>query len=287
MSQPSPIPPTPGPTIARLVREATDHLATYFASLRREQWDLPSAAQGWSLADVFAHVSGSAPRYASYIRRAAQGNTSPPPGTSQVKPYQEPRVSQGIAQRARDQREQAGEELLRAFRDDCADLQQTLDSLQPKDWEKPCFHRIMTVPIRELALTRLAEVCLHTWDMKASLEPWPALEPPQVVPVVVEWLSTWFSWGFYPQQPQDPPLRYRFQVCEPRLVTWDVVVRGDRFQIESPSGVATVTFTADPGTTLLVFAGRVPWRQAQEAGRLAVDGDSAPADAFFQWFRGV
>lgn len=111
---------------------------------------------------------------------------------------------------------------------------------------------------------------------------------PEVVPALVEWLPTWFGWGFFPQQPFEQAVRFRFQVGDPHPLAWDVAVLGDRFLMEIPADTpANATFRCDGETAALVFGNRVPWQKAEERGVLAIQGDQQQIDAFFGWFRGV
>lgn len=143
------------------------------------------------------------------------------------------------------------------------------------DWERPCFHRMHLQTIRGYVHLRLAEVSYHTWDLKAGLETSPRLLP-EVVPALVEWLPTWVRWGFFPSDPLDHFIRYRFEVSGPQPLAWDVAVLGDQFSVEHPTDAPpTATFRCDKETAALVF------------GVLVTEGNQEQVDAFFRWFRGV
>lgn len=287
MASQSPFPTTHGPALASLVQGATDHLAEYCGALRPEQWDLPSGAPGWTIADVLGHLTTGALAAGVNTRRALKGDTSPPPGRLAGLPHQTPGISQELLQIAKDERQRLGPTLLRTFQERYAELQQLYASLAPDDWDLPCFHRIHLQTIRGYVHLRLAEVNYHIWDLKAGLEAAPRLLP-EVIPAMLEWLPTWFRWGFFPQEPLDQPLRYRFLVSGPHALAWDVTVMGNRFVVDIPAGAnATTTFRCDGETAVLVFGSRVSWQQAEEQGVLAVEGDRRQADAFFHWFRGV
>ena len=287
MPSQSPFPTTPGPALARLVQGATDHLAEYYGALRPEQWELPSGAPGWTIADVMGHLTTGALGAGENTRRALKGDISPPPGRLAGPPHQTPGISQELMERAKGERQRLGPKLLETFQQRYSELQQLYASLAPDDWERPCFHRIHLQTIRGYVHLRLAEVSYHIWDLKAGLEATPRLLP-EVIPALLEWLPTWFRWGFFPQEPLEHPLRYRFLVTRPRALKWDVTVFGDRFVVETPEGAAaTTTFRCDGETAVLVFGSRVSWQEAEERGVLTVEGARGQADAFFQWFRGV
>lgn len=161
MPSQSPFPITPGPTLARLVQLAADHLAEYCGSLRPEQWDLPLGAQGWTIADVLGHLTISALGAGDNIRRALQGDTSPPQGRLTGLPHQNTGISEDLSQRARDERQRLSPNLLDVFQRRYSELQQFYASLGSDDWERPCFHRIHLQTIRGYAHLRLAEVSYH------------------------------------------------------------------------------------------------------------------------------
>ena len=116
--------------------------------------------------------------------------------------------------------------LPQVFQQRYSELQQFYSSLTSNDWERPCFHRMHLQTIRGYVHLRMAEVSYHTWDLKAGLETSPRLLP-EVVPALVEWLPTWFRWGFFPSDPLDHFIRYRFEVSGPQPLPWDVAVLGD------------------------------------------------------------
>ena len=158
----SPFPITSGPSLARLVQLAADHLAEYCGRLGPEQWNVPSGAQGWSIADVLGHLTIGALGANDNIRRALQGDTSPPQGRLTGPPYQSPGISEDLAQRAKDERQRLGSNLLQVFQQRYSELQQLYASLTSDDWERPCFHRIHLQTIRGYVHLRLAEVSYHT-----------------------------------------------------------------------------------------------------------------------------
>ena len=79
------------------------------AALSPEDWDLPSACDGWSVADVVAHLSGQA--FVLNVGRGLQGDYSPPPGAAPVTEHNEDEFAQNIFQRAFNTRAEAGDQL--------------------------------------------------------------------------------------------------------------------------------------------------------------------------------
>ena len=286
MTLPEAIPQLPGPQLVAIVKQETAELDAYLATLPPEALERPSSAPGWTIADVAAHVAMGADGYSTYIRRALLGDATVPPGfPGPTQAHLNPNLSAITAQRTRDFRQSLGDPVLPAFRTKCSQFHQLLDSLTSDDWNKPAYHGRRTTTIRGLVLTRVSEVCLHTWDLKAGLEPSPGLHP-HALPALVEWLPSWFYWGFYPPSTLSEPLRYRFHLSTPVPGIWDIVVLGDQFQVEpaTPEPAAT-TFRCDPETAVLVFMGRVPWQSALDQGLLTIEGDPQQATTFFNIFR--
>ena len=86
----------------------------------------------------------------------------------------------------------------------------------------------------------------------------------------------------------DRPVRYRFDVKTPVLVTADIIVEGDKFRYEQvPQGVADVTFRCHTHLFALLMYGRTKAAEAMAAGHLTMEGDKALAEQFSQWFKGI
>ena len=287
MATESPLPQTPGPEAARLLKLASDHIADYFDALPPEQQDTPSGADGWALGDLLAHMSGGGEGAIRDVSRALKGDAGPLPEAPFRKTGPDPEGRARVAQRGTESREQQGNALSANFRQRNDQFFSLLSSLEPADWERPCFHVLQVTTIRGLTLTRIAETGLHSWDLKSGVEITPRLLP-DVVPALLEWTPTWFRWGFDAQeQPLEAPLRYRFQVGEPLNWSWDVVVTGPDFNVEQPSSdPALATFRGDPEHVALAFLHRLPWKRAHAQGLLKIEGDLAQAETFFRWFTG-
>jgi len=86
----------------------------------------------------------------------------------------------------------------------------------------------------------------------------------------------------------DRPVRYRFDVKTPVPVTSDIIVEGDKFRYEQvPQGVADGTFRCHTHLFALLMYGRMKAAGAMAAGHLTIEGDTALAELFSQWFKGI
>ena len=83
---------------------------TYLSSLPAEAWNQPSACEGWTVADVVAHLNGQ--DFASRVTRGLGGDASPPEGSPSVEDHDEDRFAENIFQRALSNRERFGLSLI-------------------------------------------------------------------------------------------------------------------------------------------------------------------------------
>ena len=83
---------------------------TYLSSLPAEAWNQPSACEGWTVADVVAHLNGQ--DFASRVTRGLGGDASPPEGAPPVEDHDEDRFAENIYRRALSSRERLGSQLL-------------------------------------------------------------------------------------------------------------------------------------------------------------------------------
>src|SRR5262245_54622490 len=100
--------------VVGLIRTEATQLQNFMASLDHTAWSRPSACTGWTVGDVFAHVTQGARNWSATITRAMAGDANPPPGEQMLRPGE--RGSEVTAQRAITFRQEQGEAgLLQAF----------------------------------------------------------------------------------------------------------------------------------------------------------------------------
>lgn len=269
-----------------LTDSEASQLRDFMAALGQEDWARQSACAGWTVGDVFAHLTQGAHTWSDSIARAVAGDASPPPGQQPLRTGE--RGSEVTAQRAIAYRQDVGEAgLLEAFADGYDRLHQVLSGLNPQDWGKPCFHRRGIMPVHDYAGIRLQELTVHGWDIRSAFDSSaePSQNPlPALVGLVPRWLSNTFS-----HEPELPaPVRYRFDVSGPVPVKQDVLVSQDRFQIEAVTDTrADATFRCNTGNYILLIYGRLDLERGRDTGRLEVEGNPDLASLFNTRFRGV
>jgi uncharacterized protein (TIGR03083 family) len=273
------------PSTLKVVRATTELLAEELNALAPEQWETPNACGDWKVAEVVAHLAGAGERYALYTRRALEGVSDPPGGSSFV--TDRAAYSEGIKQRAIDYHRKGGENGAKQFRLTGLDLVELLESLEPGDWQRPAFHPGGVLPIAGLLGWRTAELSLHRWDILNVLGreahlPDGSLEP------IVDWLPRWLGIGFRATQPLPEPRRYLVVLGSPLLRLLKITVFGDRFEIDRQDDEsADAVLTTGPETFILLAMGRYEWPAALGSGAVVVGGDRAAAAEFPRWFGSI
>src|SRR5919106_2725204 len=269
----------------QLVESEATSLHQFLAKLSPEEWLQSSACAGWVVADVAAHLTQSAYTWSEGIARAQAGDAGPPPGQQALRLGE--RGSEVTAQRAIELRQEKGkDQILEDFSNGYARLGQVLRTLQPEDWDKPCFHRRGILPVRDYVGLRIQELTIHGWDMRWAFDGSAQLsEPPLsvLVSMVPRWLTNTFSREAAPLT----PIRYRFDVSGPVPVHQDVLVQEEKFSIGPVSGQnADVTFRCNTSNYLLLIYGRLDPSKGVPGGRLEVGGNLERAARFNVLFRG-
>jgi uncharacterized protein (TIGR03083 family) len=268
------------------INSEASQLRDFMASRAPEEWSRPSACAGWTVGDVFAHVTQGARTWSASITRARAGDANPLPGEQTLRPGE--RGSEATAQRAIAFRQEMGAtRLLQAFANGYQELDQVLRDLQPEDWDKPCYHRRGVIPTRDYVGIRLQELTIHGWDIRSAFDA-AATVSERPLPVVVGLAQRWLTNTFRPAPGLATPVRYRFDVSAPVPVRQDVLVSQDSFRLEPLTDRgADVTFRCRTGDYILLVYGRLPLDRAVSAGRLEIEGNRAQALLFPTLFQGV
>jgi uncharacterized protein (TIGR03083 family) len=272
--------------VVGLIRVEAAQLQNLMASLNPAAWARLSACTGWTVGDVLAHVTQGARTWSASITRAMAGDANPPPGEQTLRPGE--RGSEATAQRAIAFRQALGDAgLLPAFAEGYQHLHQVLQSLQPEDWDRPCYHRRGVMPMRDYVGLRLQELTMHGWDIRSAFDTAAALSE-HPLPALVGLTQRWLSNTFRPVPSLTAPIRYRFDVSGPAPVQQDVLVSQNGLRIEPVTDRnADVTFRCTTGDYILLVYGRLSLDRAADTGRLAIAGNRAQASLFTTLFQGV
>ena len=266
--------------LIRLVGSESQELLAYLRTLGSEQWAAQSACSQWQVADVVAHLARGAAAYNAWIQRALQGNSDPPPGRSFNTNQEE--ASRGIAERTKANRVDMGDKVLEGLQAECEKLQTLVGDLPTQALALAAFHPTGVITVRGLVRFRLAEIALHSWDIKWGLEASAGLSSECVWPLV-EWLPYWYGICFRSSGPLTHPLSFTFQLTDTLAPGQRLVVYGDRFEVEG-TGPSDVTFQCSAETYVLLAMGRLSMERAVEQAQLTVSGPPETAASFQRWF---
>ena len=210
-----------------ILRAETRELEKYLSDLPEEAWGLPSACDGWCIADVVAHLTLTRGFNPFRILRALRGDDSPDDLSPRLVLGDVDPVSD--AEEAITLRKELGGDLLAEYIKASRGIVNALANVGPQDWDKRVFRPSRPEPVRNLVDIFICELAVHGWDVRSRFESQAGLSPKSVA-VMVERIpqrATWWSFrteaGF-----ASLPLRYRFEVTPPAQNRVDVVVTEER-----------------------------------------------------------
>ena len=269
---------------AKVLAAEVDAVKEYLASLAPEDLQKASACEGWTVADVIAHLAGQS--FASRVNRGLQGDVSPDGSAPAVADHDEDRFARNIFDRARSTKEQHGEQLLQILYQRLDETVEVFSSVGPGHWDTLCYWPPGPEPVRTLLDMRISELTMHTWDIRAVLDDQYHLSEDSVI-VLVDTVNRAARRAFRPDPSLEKPVRYRFVVARPVATATDIVVAAERARVEpAGSDIPDVTFRCDGETYVLVMYGRLKSGSAMEDGRLTFEGNAELASGFGQRFVG-
>lgn len=265
--------------VIETIREEATRLREFLAALPADAWSRSSACTGWAVSDVFAHLAQGARTWSAAMTRALAGDSSVPAGEQALRPGE--RGSEATAQRAITFREELGRAgLLQAFDESHAHLHRVLLTVQPTDWERPCYHRRGNMSVRDYATLRLQELVIHGWDIRSAFDVTATLSE-RALPLLRRPVQRWLTHAFKPAAGLAGPVRYRFETAELSVLPYDIVVSPEGLRLESVTAQrADVTFRCTPGDALLLLYGRLAFAQATASGWLETLGEASQAALF-------
>ena len=277
---------------AKLYRSESESFQDYLKNLPADAWGRQSACDEWLVEDVVAHLVGNSEFYAGTVARGLLGESSPPEGRPEAGTGHPSISAAGLAKSSIAAKERLGDKLLETYLEKDNFLIDLLTGLSPDDQIKSCYHPGSIVPAGNFVDLRFKEIVLHQWDIRSAIEEKAGLSAASLGSMVIliqqSFASGSLRWAFWAGPPLNHPVRYRFEVKTPVPVTADIVVEGDKFRYEETSQEkADVTFRCHTHIFALLMYGRMSAAEAMAAGHLAVDGDSALAEQFSQWFKGI
>ena len=269
------------------VRLESERLIQYLENLPQEAWGKQSACDGWTVADVAAHLTGGGRFYTSIVLRGFQGHTTPPEGFPF--PFDAPQevLSAANLKVAVSYRNDLGEGLLAEFRSTNDQMNQTFADISGDGWETPCFHSIDVIPARMVLSLRMFELALHGWDIRSSLDPNAKLLR-ENLPMSMEILQAVSPHFVYPAAGKAATGRYRFRLSGACSGDYEIVAEEGPGKLK-PAGQepADFIFRCTTEDFILLLTHRLPLQSAIRDQQLTIANGKELPSGFDDWFQGI
>ena len=268
------------------IHNAALRLEGFLQTLGPNEWARPSACEGWTVADVVAHLVERGGPIPDQIERGLAGDTSPAPGISAEPPASEDQFRQDLDRSAVALRQELGDRLLEEFAALNREFDRVLALVEPDDWDRPCYHRLRPETVRAKVDIRIAELAMHEWDIHWAFDRYPTLAEGSL-PGLVSASNRAVRRAFRPDFGRPRPVRYRFELSGPGATAIDVVLAAEGASFEaSDSAGADVVFRCSTATYAMLIFGRHKLGQAIDSGAVTADGDQELVEGFIEAFVG-
>ena len=269
------------------VREESERLIAYLQSLSGDALGQPSACDGWTVADVAAHLTGGAQFYTKIIGRGLEGHATPPDGFPFPFGASADVMSAANAEAAVSYRKELGDGLLAKFRATNERMNQTFAGLGINDWETPCYHPMSVIPARMVLSLRMFELAVHSWDIRSRLQPVASL-PQESLAMAMDIVAAVCHYFFKPTASGATGGRYRFQLTGGELGDYDLVIGEGPARLEN-AGLesADMVFECNVEDFILLMTRRLALEPAISNRRLTTEGGCEIPSGFGDWFEGL
>ncbi len=269
------------------LRQEVADFKNRLADLPPEAWEQPSACQGWTVADVAAHLVGQ--DFALRITRGLQGDISPPEGAPPVTDHDEDRFAENIFHRAFNTREQVGDRLAGTLFQRLDESVQVFSGIGPEQWDTLCYWPPGPEPARVMLDMRISELAMHAWDIYSRFDADYRLSDGSVR-ALMDTVPRAVRRAFRPDPDLAHPIRLRFRISQPPAA-YDLIFSTDGAVLrpsenEGAGQDADVTFRCDGETYVMVMYGRLTPEAALASGRLTYTGNAGLALGFGDRFQG-
>ena len=253
----------------------------------------PSPCDKWNVGEVIAHLDWFADTYGGMMERGLRDDQSPTEGLPSVPPGTPNRqviVDEYYGQAAIDRRRNLGQDLISAFTEQYDRLNNVLAGIGPEDWDKPCCHPSGLRSVESFIPTIIAELALHEWDIRSTLEPSPPVSE-ESMPFLMEKIpgNRGRPWSIAFPDMKDAPrtVRYRFELTGEAGGNQDILVEGDKARMEpAGEGSANLTLAGDTGTFIRLIRGRLRLESEIAIGGFNAKGDLGLVPGFDRWLEG-
>jgi len=265
----------------QLIAAETNRLKEYVSRAPSDRWGLSSPCEGWTVGDVIGHLGWAAEFFADAVSQGRRGITSPPFGLPEIGSIPTAELPGFIAGKAREYKDDAGENLADAFASSADRLQGIFSIMEDDEWSKECWGLRMLQPASAYVSIRISEVVIHSWDIRFPSDSDARLAPESVA-VVLKRLPVWLdSIGLADFKPSQNPARYRLQTNGSAEFQRDIFAGDGANRVEESQGEPTATLSCDADVLALLVWGRLKPGQVVADGRLKITAGSG--DEFAAW----
>lgn len=278
------------PMVPDRIRQADlselDRLQRLIDTLSVTDWSRPSAAEGWSIGDVAAHLS-LAMRLQSQLLEAA-GKAKAPGGmwkavgelSRSVAPVLAPafHAANNAIPKLID-RTLTREAVLSQFAAAATRLRADLQRIEPADYTKQIYYVGGAWPLSFFLGHILNELALHGWDIATTLDAQTRISDD--ARTVLPWFY-WSGTSFMLRPPATATGAVQALLAEPELEMWWRVSPGKKDQGMGREPAPDVTINGDSGTFVLVLSGRIKPLEALRFAALEARGNEDLARSFLE-----
>lgn len=284
-SNPEPVQLPIAPSHVRSVALAELDLATAFVrDLALDEWSKPSAARGWSVGDVVAHLNLSMGVASRLIAAATAGRGSGPvwrtlgEATKKVAPAAAPALDaiNSAIPRLID-RTLSPEVIKGQFAAGSRTLRERLEKVESPDFTRPVFYVGGPWPLSYVIAILVNELAVHRWDIASQLQIEAHLS--DGARTVLPWLY-WSGTPIMLRLPKGTSGTVQVSLVDPAIEIWWSLAESDKRQGVGSTPNPDVTLTGETGTFVLALAGRIPPDDALRTTSLTATGNGELARTF-------
>ena len=264
------------------IARAAQRLEGFLRTLGPEQLAQQSACEGWTVADVVAHMVERGSPIPDQIERGLAGDLSPTPGVATAPPVSEDQFRVDLDHSAVALRRELGDRLLEEFARVNREFDRVMALVQPEDWDKLCYHRLRPETVRAKVDIRIAELAMHEWDIHWAFDRDASLAEDSL-PGLVSASGRAVRRAFRPDPERTRSVRYRFAFggAADRDVEVTLAPEGASFEIGA-LGEPDVVFRCSSATYAMVIFGRQKLGAAIEQGQVSANGDERLVNEFME-----
>ena len=246
------------------LRSEYELLARHLRALDADGLAAPTACEGWSAADVAAHLAWNARLYVRSLGMGLAGEAPPPMPSGSGAPKI---TADFVRDRSIEVRVKLGDGVLDSFEEHNAGFIGMLDGLDPAVLDTLTVPFLTdTIPLRRLICLRINEVALHSWDVRSPAGAGASLTQDAGLASIELWRDT-----IGRRIQAGPEMRVRIEPAGGEAFD---VTGGETPSTGAPSREADASLSGPASAVALFLSGRAGLNSVE------VGGDRAAAESF-------